>query len=416
MNNIDNVIDSWKTVRLDEIADRVVTKNKNNESDNVLTISAQYGLVNQKEFFNKIVASKNLTGYYLLNKGDFAYNKSYSNGYPLGAIKPLELYDMGVVSTLYICFRLNEKVDNVYMKHYFESSLWHKEVLSIAPEGGRSHGLLNVGTKEFFSIKLIIPSLKEQQNIADILSTVDTQIEQTGQIIEQTKELKHGLMQQLLTKGIGHREFKESNLGDIPSEWEIIKLGQLADIHRGASPRPIKDPKWFSDESTHGWIRISDVTKSNKYLLSTEQHLSQEGIEKSRSVKPGDLIMSICGTIGRPIILKMHACIHDGFVAFESLKTNKVDVEYLRYVLTTLTDYFKSQGQPGTQVNLNTAIVEKAIIALPKLEEQQKIAEILSSVDDQIDIYEKEKEKYEELKKGLMQQLLTGKIRVKVDE
>lgn len=308
-------------------------------------------------------------------------------------------------------FTPSNDIDSRFLSYQI-NSIRKKDMAKLA-QGSSVYHLYAPNLENFL---IVIPSFREQQKIADILSTVDTQIEQTEQMIEQTKELKHGLMQQLLTKGIGHREFKESNLGDIPSEWEIIKLGQLADIHRGASPRPIKDPKWFSDESTHGWIRISDVTKSNKYLLSTEQHLSQEGIEKSRSVKPGDLIMSICGTIGRPIILKMHACIHDGFVAFESLKTNKVDVEYLRYVLTTLTDYFKSQGQPGTQVNLNTAIVEKAIIALPKLEEQQKIAEILSSVDDQIDIYEKEKEKYEELKKGLMQQLLTGKIRVKVDE
>ena len=113
--------------------------------------------------------------------------------------------------------------------------------------------------------------------------------------------------------------YKMTELGEIPVEWEIKQLGELANIRRGASPRPIKDPKWFSEHSTHGWIRISDVTKSSKYLYETEQYLSEAGIEKSRTVAPGDLIMSICGTIGRPIILRMNACIHDGFVAFESL-------------------------------------------------------------------------------------------------
>lgn len=204
--------------------------------------------------------------------------------------------------------------------------------------------------------------------------------------------------------------YKMTELGEIPSEWKVVNLGDLANIHRGASPRPIKDPKWFSNHSTHGWVRISDVTKSKKYLFETEQYLSEEGIQKSRTVKPGDLIMSICGTIGRPIILQMNACIHDGFVAFENLNTCEVDTEFLRYYLTVLTDYFKSQGQPGTQVNLNTAIVEKAQIALPLIKEQQKIAEILFSVDTQIEQTEQLIEKTKEMKKGLMQQLLTRGI------
>ncbi|WP_156098826.1 restriction endonuclease subunit S [Carnobacterium inhibens] len=204
-------------------------------------------------------------------------------------------------------------------------------------------------------------------------------------------------------------EYKMTELGEIPNDWKVSRLGELADIHRGASPRPIKDPIWFSEHSSHGWVRIADVTKSSKYLFETKQYLSNEGILKSRTVKPGDLIMSICGTIGRPIIMEMDACIHDGFVAFENLKKD-IDTEYLRYILTRLTNYFKAQGQPGTQVNLNTAIVEKATIPIPPLKEQQKIAEILSIVDEQIEQTDQLIKKTKELKKGLMQQLLTKGI------
>ncbi len=204
-------------------------------------------------------------------------------------------------------------------------------------------------------------------------------------------------------------EYKITELGEIPNDWKVSRLGELADIHRGASPRPIKDPIWFSEHSSHGWVRIADVTKSRKYLFETKQYLSKEGILKSRSVKPGDLIMSICGTIGRPIIMGMDACIHDGFVAFETLKKD-IDTEYLLYVLTRLTNYFKAQGQPGTQVNLNTSIVERATIPVPPIKEQQKIAEILSTVDKQIEQTDQLIEKTKELKKGLMQQLLTKGI------
>lgn len=204
--------------------------------------------------------------------------------------------------------------------------------------------------------------------------------------------------------------YKMTELGEIPVEWEISKIGDLATINRGASPRPIRDEKWFSSNSEYGWIRISDVTKSKKYLYETEQYLSPLGVEKSRIVRPGDLIMSICGTVGRPIILGINACIHDGFVVFNEVKKDKLDLTYMLYLLFSLEEYFKNQGQPGTQVNLNTSIVEKTVIALPSKEEQQKIAEILSTIDEQIENTEQSIEKTKELKKGLMQRLLTKGI------
>ncbi|MEH6957251.1 restriction endonuclease subunit S [Neobacillus drentensis] len=201
-----------------------------------------------------------------------------------------------------------------------------------------------------------------------------------------------------------------TELGEIPIEWEVVNLEDLADINRGASPRPIKDPKWFSEESEIGWVRIADVTKSKKYLRQTVQYLSDEGVLKSRYVKHGDLIMSICGTIGRPVILAMEACIHDGFVVFNNMDVNKIDKNFLIYILNSLEDYFKSQGQPGTQVNINTSIVGKTSLALPPIKEQQKIAEILFTVDEQIENTDKIIEKTKELKKGLMQQLFTRGI------
>lgn len=307
-------------------------------------------------------------------------------------------------------FQVNDDLDENFLIQFSHSDIYRKKIQELKVGSTQVH----MRQGDFLELKLPYPQVIEQQKIASILSTLDEQIDETEQLIVKTKELKKGLMQQLLTKGIGHTEFKQTELGEIPKEWKVIQLGDLSNIHRGASPRPIKDPKWFSDKSSHGWIRISDVTKSKKYLYETEQYLSEEGIKKSRTVAPGDLIMSICGTIGRPIILKINACIHDGFVAFESLKKDIIDTEYLRYYLLTLIEYFKSQGQPGTQVNLNTSIVEKALIALPPLVEQQKISQILSTVDAQIEEYEEEKAKYEELKKGLMQRLLTGQIRVKI--
>ena len=201
-----------------------------------------------------------------------------------------------------------------------------------------------------------------------------------------------------------------TELGEIPEKWYISKLDELAQIKRGASPRPINNPKWFSEKKNVGWIRISDVTKTKKYLNSTEQYLSDEGIAKSRLVKPNDLIMSICATVGKPIILNIDACIHDGFILFDNLNNNKIITEYLYYLLQKKEEEFKGMGQTGTQANLNTNIVGSTLIAIPTIEEQKKIALILSTVDEEINNVDALIEKNKELKKGLMQTLLTKGI------
>ena len=191
------------------------------------------------------------------------------------------------------------------------------------------------------------------------------------------------------------------------SNWKEVKLGSLCNLRRGASPRPISDSKYFGDGA--GWVRISDVTSSKKYLKQTSQRLSSLGESKSVRVVPGDVIMSICATIGKPVIVDMDACIHDGFVVFKELNP-EVDNEFLTYWLNMKEGYFNSLGQHGTQKNLNTSIINNTLIKLPPLKEQQKIAEILSSVDAAIEKTEQVIAKTEEVKKGLMQQLLTKGI------
>ena len=160
-------------VPLSSISERVSEKNSALESDNVLTISAREGLVSQLEFFNKSVASENLSNYYLLRKGDFAYNKSYSSDYPWGAIKHLERYNTGVLSPLYFCFRPNKEiVDTRYLQFFFDTNLWHKHIADIAVEGARNHGLLNMTVGDFYTMPILLPTMKEQKEIAEKLSAI----------------------------------------------------------------------------------------------------------------------------------------------------------------------------------------------------------------------------------------------------
>lgn len=187
----------WEEKMFGEVFIRVVTKNKEN-NQNVLTISAQQGLINQKKYFNKSVSSKDVSGYYLIEKGNFAYNKSYSKGYPMGAIKKLNNYDKGVVSTLYICFKINNENDSNFYEKYFDSGFLNKELHKIAQEGARNHGLLNMSVVEFFNdMKIPAPSIEEQIKIANFLSEIDTKLGKTQKQLEQTKEFKKALLQQM---------------------------------------------------------------------------------------------------------------------------------------------------------------------------------------------------------------------------
>lgn len=194
--------------------------------------------------------------------------------------------------------------------------------------------------------------------------------------------------------------------GKIPKGWEVLKFGDIARIRRGASPRPIEDLKYFG--GGRGWIRISDVSKSNKYLRQTHDHLSKLGEAKSIAVNEGDVIMSIAATVGRPIIVKMQACIHDGFVTFSNLSED-VDNEYLYYLLK-LEKKFVGMGQHGTQNNINSALVANTKFCKPPFQEQQKIAAILSNIDVLIESTRETIEKTKKLKRGLMQKLLTKGI------
>lgn len=205
-------------------------------------------------------------------------------------------------------------------------------------------------------------------------------------------------------------KYKETEIGIIPEDWEVESLGTLARIYRGASPRPIDSPIWFDENSNVGWVRISDVSKSSKYLLATTQKLSEAGIKNSRFIDENNLIMSICATVGRPIITQMKVCIHDGFVVFEN---SKIDKEYLYYYLMFIEDEWFKYGQIGSQMNLNTTIIQNQQICYPTLStEQTSVIEALNDIDQLINSLEKLLIKKRSIKQGAMQELLSGKKRL----
>jgi type I restriction enzyme S subunit len=204
--------DSWQNVDFDEVFERITQKNAADDQ-NVLTISGQYGLVGQREFFSKHVASENLRTYAVIKRYDFAYNKSYSAGYPMGAIKPLLAYDSGVVSSLYICFRIRSDVDadHDFFRHYFEAGLLNEELSGIAQEGARNHGLLNVSVTDFFKLRLHVPPAFVQRRIAEIINVAEAEEQSIALQLRHLQTEKRALMKQLLT---GRRRLEQASIAE----------------------------------------------------------------------------------------------------------------------------------------------------------------------------------------------------------
>ncbi len=254
--------------------------------------------------------------------------------------------------------------------------------------------------------KLVLPTIKEQEKIASILSTVDEQIDNVDALIEKNKELKKGLMQTLLTKGIGHIKFKKTEIGEIPEEWEVVKLGEVCDFKQGFQiPRSEQIL-----ECKEGYIRylyITDFFSDNNKLFIKES-------KKYYYIEPRDIAIANTGnTCGKAFRGATGVLSNNMFKIFND--KNRISDNYLwsylnsDYYWNELSKYFNTAGQP----HVGHKNMSQLKIALPdKLIEQEKISSILSEVDKKIEGYENKKQKLEELKKGLMQKLLTGSIRV----
>ncbi len=193
----------WKTFRFSQLVKKVRRKNDAGE-EHVLTASGEFGLVDQREFFNRSVAGADLSKYYLLKRGDFAYNRSAMNGYPYGAFKRLDRYEQGVLSILYICFALKDtkSCDSDFLSHFFEGRLLDRQLRGITQVGGRAHGLLNIIDGDFYSMTLVMPSVEEQRKIAAVLNTQDREIQKLKDRTAALRHQKQGLMQKLLTGSI----------------------------------------------------------------------------------------------------------------------------------------------------------------------------------------------------------------------
>lgn len=403
-----NQYPEWEEKRLEEVAVRITRKNKDNCTDIPLTISSLDGLIDQRDFFNKIVASKDMSGYYLLKRGEFAYNKSYSKGFDFGSIKRLNLYDEGALSTLYICFALNDNEDSDFYQKYFDSLSWYPELQKICAEGARNHGLLNVPTDDFFRLKLHVPvSKKEQQKIAFLFTELDDLIQSAEKELDGYRELKQGMLQKMFPKKgetTPEIRFKADDGSDFP-EWEEKKIDDVATCFAGATPSTKISEYW--EEGTIRWMSSGEV--NNGQIYDTEKRISQLGFDKcsTKMVKPNSVVMALAGqgkTRGMVAITRVPICTNQSLCAIET-KDDICDDYLYQYLQTQYNNLRLISSGDGTRGGLNLKLVGGYVIVVPCLEEQKKIGEYFQNLDNLIASQQQELDGYKELKKGLLQQM-----------
>ena len=377
----------WEEKKLSDFMTRLTRKNSNNESSRALTISSVDGLIDQGEFFKKQIASKDTSGYYLLKNGDFAYNKSYSVGYDYGSIKRLDRYEDGVVSTLYICMTLTSDTNSDYLTHYFDSMKWNKSVSGISAEGARNHGLLNIPTEAFFQTKhYLAPTLAEQQKIADFLSNVDSIITAETKILNTLKKKKKALMQKLFTQQL---RFKSADGTDFTA-WEEKKLGECVEI-LDSQRKPIESKERANRKGEYPYYGASGIIDYiDDYLFEGESILLGE--DGANIINRNSRLAFIA--TGKYWV-NNHAHI---------MKANADNLNYFICEYLESLDYSKICAG-SAQPKLTQDVIRNLTIKAPCKEEQQKIADCLSSLDSLIQTQQKVVTTWQQRKKALLQQM-----------
>ncbi len=388
----------WCEERLKHYFKRLTRKNSE-KNQNVLTISAQYGLISQEDFFNKSVASEDKSNYFLLKKGDFAYNKSYSNGYPYGAIKRLDYYEKGIVSPLYICLESLQENTSDYFAQYFEAGLLNKEIHAVAQEGARNHGLLNIAVEDFFNTRVVVPKVPEQEKIAEILAGQDRVIALKEKLLAEKQKQKKYLMQQLLTG--------KKRLPGFSDEWKNIELGKCLKSKNQKELPSYKAPlmAFVADKGI--------VPKGNKYDRSfLVKNLDKQYkrtdyndfIYSSNNLDVGSIGLNLFGSAVISDVYEVF-CVLNGYVPMIVSKIIKLPKNINKIIR------FR-QGVIYGQYRIYAEDFLSVIVSMPCFEEQIAIAEILSTADKEIELLKKDIEQEKLKKKSLMQLLLTGIVRV----
>ena len=399
--------DDWEQRKLKDLVDRVVRKNTNCESTLPLTISAQYGLVDQITYFNNRVASRDVTNYYLVLHGEFAYNKSTSDGYPFGAIKRLDMYEKGVLSTLYIVFVPKDKyrVNSDFLTVFFDTNRWHKGVAERAAEGARNHGLLNITADDFFDIDLLVPKeIGEQAKIGEFVQKLDSLITLHQRKLDKLINVKKSMLEKMFPKQ--GSTVPEVRFSGFTEDWEQRKVTELGMIYIGLVTT------MTSHYTNDGilLIRNSDI-KDGRFEFGDNQIFLERSFAKaneSRMHQLGDVITVHTGDVGTSAVITKNEVKSIGFATIVTRPNRAIINPY--YLCTFLnTEKHKkwavaiSTGDGRTNYNLGDYL--ELIIPVPSINEQKEIALFIEKINTLITLHQRKLEKLKNIKKSMLEKM-----------
>ncbi|NGT13013.1 MULTISPECIES: restriction endonuclease subunit S [Achromobacter] len=390
----------WSFQPLGKLAKRSTQKNADSNITRVLTNSAEYGVIDQRDFFDKDIANQgNLEGYYIVEEGDYVYNPRISATAPVGPVSKNRI-GLGVMSPLYTVFRFNNKQNDFYA-YYFKSTHWHQYMRQASSTGAR-HDRMSIKNDDFMGLPLPVSKPKEQQKIADCLSSLDDLITAEAQKLDTLKTHKKGLMQQLFPREgetVPRRRFPEFR--DMP-EWAEKNLGEICKIQRGKfSHRPRNDPRFFGGK--YPFIQTGDVVKSNGGSVQASQTLNELGLGVSKLFKPPIVLITIAANIGDTGLLDSEACFTDSVAGL--IPNFGVSAVFLELAVRGKKEHLNKIAPAAAQKNINNEILSALPVLMPSFDEQQRIASCLSSLDDLISVQTQKIDALKAHKNSLMQQL-----------
>lgn len=386
--------DDWEQRKLGDLYKRVNERNDGTLGrDKWISVAKMYFQDPDK------VQSNNLdTRTYVMKKGDIAFEGHPNNEFKFGRFV-LNDIGTGIISELFPIYRPISEYDLDFWKYAIQLERVMAPIFakSITSSGNSSNKLDH---NHFLNQELLVPNIEEQKKIGTLLNLLSKNITLYQRKLEKLKLNKSALLQKLFPQnGCTIPEVRFKGFTDA---WEQRKLGELAEIVRGASPRPISDPKWFDNNSNVGWLRIADVTAQDGRIRYLEQKISELGQEKTRVIKTPHLLLSIAATVGKPVINYVPTGVHDGFLIFLNPKFN---ILYTFWWLEMFREKWNKYGQPGSQVNLNSDLVKNQVINIPNEKEQEKISSFLEALDKIITLHQRKLDRLISIKKGLLQQL-----------
>jgi type I restriction enzyme S subunit len=410
----------WNFIELRKLADKINTKNHGFAHSLVLTNSAQRGIIPQSEHFHKNIAiSGNIDDYCIVERGDFVYNPRISTAAPCGPIRRNNLKTAGVVSPLYTVFRLKDsKANGCYIEYFFLSSAWHGYVKTVANYGAR-HDRMNLTNDDFFAMPIPMPPYAERKAIVNVLNSADKLIAAKERLIAEKRKQRGWLMQNLLTAGLRLSGFEE--------EWITKPFGELFDFYGGIFASRAQ----LSSKGYH-YLHYGDIHKLTQTFVDVDGILeiprldiAMEKIPRTSLLHDGDVVFvdaseDYDGVSGHVVVrnLQNKPFISGGHTIIAKSNSCELDNRFKEYCFRSeeVRTQFKLQAVGAKVLGVNKTSIKKIALTFPpNLLEQQAIAETLITADQEIELLTKELEQQKLLKKYLMQQLLTGKIRVKGD-